>query len=77
MNYKLIYKTFFEDKEDYFENLNAIVIDKFSDNLIFDDLINKLEKTKEILEQFDLHNLGITSSDLSFLDLFLKELEIL
>ncbi|MHA8109906.1 AIPR family protein [Aquirufa sp. A-Brett2-W8] len=77
MNYKLIYKTFFEDKEDYFENLNAIIIDKFSDNLIFNDLINKLEKTKEILEQFDLHNLGITSSDLSFLDLFLKELEIL
>jgi hypothetical protein len=76
INFSLIYKTFFEAKEDYNENLNALIFDKFSENSIFDILTDKLNKSKEILEEFDLNNLGITRSDLDFLDSFLKELEI-
>jgi hypothetical protein len=76
INFGLIYKTFFEAKEDYNENLNALIFDKFSENSNFDILTDKLNKSKEILEEFDLNILGMTRRDLDFLDSFLKELEI-
>ncbi|MHA8106422.1 AIPR family protein [Aquirufa sp. 5-AUSEE-100C1] len=77
LDYHLIHKYFFLDKEKCYLNLYTLISEKYnSDKLNEEKFIRELNTCKDIIEKFQLNMAGITINDLSFLNHFLKDLGI-
>lgn len=76
VDYKLIYKTYFIDKDLCYSHLYSLINENDFSNISTDDLIEHLNKCKEIVDQFEINMSAITMNDLNFLNQFLRELSI-
>ncbi len=76
VDYKLIYKTYFIDKDLCYSQLYSLITENDFLHISTDDLIDSLNKCKEIVDQFEINMSAITMNDLNYLNQFMSDLGI-